>query len=371
MVVKSIKKFITTIFPWTKDLTKKLKAKTWPEKSIVCYVGNRPMVLESDLLDKGASGSEASMIFLTQEWAKRGYQVTVFTNPNGKDGVYNGVNYKNFRKCNWYDRFDTLIIYRFPQLLQPGTQAKQVWLDWHDIAYPPKSFTPQYLETFHKIFAKSHYQRQLLRDIPDEKFVIIPNGVPPFVLEMGDCPKNPYKLVYASRYYRGLEYMISYGWPIIKQKIPQAELHIYYGFTRRDEGVEVRPWKEKMMELMNQPGIINHGKVGAKELIAEKATASIHYYGCTYEEIDCISVRESSLVGCVPVTTDFSVFKEKPYCVTVPGDPTDPKTQEALAEKIVHLLQNQGELDAVRQSTKELAKNETWDKLAPLWLEHT
>lgn len=370
MAVESIKEVIRNRLPWAKDFTKKLKAKTWPKKSIACYVGNRPMVLESDLWEKGASGSEASMIFLTQEWSKRGYEVTVFTNPNGKDGVYNGVNYQHFRKCNWYDKFDTLIIYRLPRLLQLGTQANRVWLDWHDIVHPPKSFTPEYLERFDKIFAKSNYQRQLLPTIPDEKFVIIPNGVPPLVLEMGDCPKNHYKLVYASRYYRGLEYMLSYGWPIIKQRIPEAELHLYYGFTRRDEGLEVRPWKEKMIELMDQPGIINHGKVGAKELIAEKATASIHYYGCTYEEIDCISVRESSLIGCVPVTTDFSVFKEKPYCVTVPGEPTAPKTQEALADKIVYLLQNKDKLESIRQKNKQLAKHETWDNIASLWLEH-
>jgi hypothetical protein len=369
MLLQPLKNAIQSRLPWTKDLTKKIKAKTWPEKSIACYIGSKPMVLESDLRTKGASGSEASIIFLTQEWVKKGYQVTVYTNTEGKDGVYNGVNYQHFRKCNWYDRFDTLLIGRNPGLLNLETQAKRIWLEWQDITYPPKSFTPKYLDKFDKIFAKSHYQRQLLPEVPDEKFVILPNGVSPWILNMGDRPKNPYKLVYASRYYRGLDSMLSYGWPIIKQEIPQAELHVYYGFTKRDESPNVLPWKEKMIELMKQPGVIDHGKVGYEELMSEKATASIHYYGCTYEEIDCISVRESSLVGCVPVTTDFAVFSEKPYCLTVPGKPDDRNTQEAIAHKIIHLLKHPDELESIRQKTKELAKHETWDNLAPLWLE--
>ncbi len=370
MTLEFLKDTIKKVMPWTDNLTQKLQAKTWPEKSIVCYLGNKPMVLESDLLSKGGSGSEAAMIFLTREWTKRGYQVTIYTNTEGKDGIYDGVNYQHFRRCNWYDRFDTLIIYRVPSLINLGAQANRIWFDWHDVVYPPKAFTPQYLDKFDRIFAKSDYQRQLLPAVPDKKFTIIPNGVAPWVVEKGDRPKSLYKLVYASRYYRGLEFMLSYGWPIIKREVPHAELHLYYGFTKRDNYTARLPWQEKMMALMQQPGVIDHGKVGYEELITEKATASIHYYGCTYEEIDCISVRESSLVGCVPVTTDFAALKEKSYCVKVPGEPTDPNTQEALAYKIVHLLNHPDELESIRQKTKALAKDETWDQIAPRWLEH-
>ncbi|MDJ1185324.1 hypothetical protein [Roseofilum casamattae] len=370
MPIESIKNAVRNLLPGTANLRQKLAAKTWPEKSIACYVGNKPMVLESDLRSKGASGSEASIIFLTQEWVKRGYQVTVYTNTNGKDGVYNGVTYRHFRQLNWYDRFDTLLIARNPGLLNPVARARRIWLEWQDVVYPPKSFTPEKLSKFDKIFAKSHYQRHLLPEVPDEKFAIIPNGVSPWVLELGDREKNPYKLVYASRYYRGLESMLRYGWPLIKQEIPQAELHLFYGFTKRDDRQAQLPWKEAMMKLIADTGAIDRGKVGYEELMAEKATAAIHYYGCTYEEVDCISVRESSLVGCVPVTTDFAVLGEKNYCVTIPGEAADPKTQEAIARKIIHLLQHPDELATIRQKTQELAKHETWDNLAPLWLEH-
>lgn len=369
MMLTDFKDWLRSRVPGTVEIIRKLKAKKWPEKSIVYYLEKYPMVLESDLRKKGASGSDAAVVFLSQEWVKLGYEVTVYTNCKDKEGVYNGVKYVNYYRLNWYDTFDTLIIWRHPRNLRPGTKAKRIWLDWHDVAYPPHAFTPDYLQPFDKIFAKSHYQRRLLPEFPDDKFVIIPNGVDPGIIEFSDRPKNPYKLVYSSRYYRGLEFMLTYGWPIIKREIPEAELNLYYGWTKRDEYPKRAEWKQKMIELMTQPGVIDRGRVGQETLIEEKSTSAIHYYGCTYEEIDCISIRESAMVGCVPVTTDFAALSEKDYSVKVPGNPSDRVTQEALAYQIVNLLKNPDELEKIRQKFKELVKKQTWENFAKLWLE--
>ncbi|NEQ36353.1 MAG: glycosyltransferase family 4 protein [Okeania sp. SIO3I5] len=350
--------------PFSKDLSKKLSAKKWQEKSIVYFLGKRFLVLESDLKTKGASGSDSSVFFLTREWVKQGYDVTIFTNCGNKEGIYGGVKYINYDKINWYDTFDTLIIWRHPKMLPTFAKAKRIWFDWHDII----TFNPIYLSRYDKIFAKSYYQRNLLPDIPDDKFVIINNGADSNVLELSKNEKQPYRLVYASRYYRGLEFMLMWGWPFIKKEIPKAELHVYYGWTKRDSSKELIPWKEKMMELMKQPGVIEHGSIGHNQLMYEKSTSAIHYYGCAYEEIDCISIRESVMVGCVPVTTNYAVFGEKDYCVRVPGDPFIRETQEALADKVIELLKKPEILAELRLHFQKLVKNETWDNVAQQWL---
>ena len=165
--------------------------------------------------------------------------------------------------------------------------------------------------------------------------------------------------------------MLTYGWPIIKKEIPQACLHIYYGwqcFNPRTP--EQKVWKDKMMELMKQPGVREGGRIGVEELIKEKSTAAIHYYGCTFQEIDCISVRESALVGCVPVTTNHAALGEKPYCLKVPGNPYLQETQESLAGKIVELLKNPQRLEEIRLKFQDFAKEETWDKIALAWLDY-
>ena len=269
---------------------------------------------------------------------------------------------------NWYDKFDTFIIWRQPLHLRPHTQANRIWLEWQDVPFPPHAYTPERLQKFDRIFIKSHYQRHLLPDEPDSKFVLVPNGCTPALLELEELPHEPYKLVYSSRYYRGLEHMLMYGWPIIHREVPQARLDVYYGFTRRDYGPERTPWREKMEALIaNSPNVCDRGMVGYQELINQKRTAAIHYYGCTYEEIDCIAVRESAIVGCVPVTTSYAVLAEKDYCVKVPGDPLLPETQEALAWRIVELLKNQEDLASVREKCRIAAQADTWDRVARRW----
>ncbi|WP_237396172.1 hypothetical protein [Okeania sp. KiyG1] len=161
-----------------------------------------------------------------------------------------------------------------------------------------------------------------------------------------------------------------WGWPIIKREIPEAELHIYYGWTKRDYSEKLIPWRQKMMELMEQPGVIEHGIVGHNQLMHEKSTSAIHYYGCAYEEIDCISLRESAMVGCVPVTTNYAAIKEKDYCIKVDGDPQVKETQEALAYRVVELLKNPQELGEIRGKIQESVKNEIWEQVAPLWLQN-
>lgn len=369
MNLKKIKTDLAWKFPILQNISYKIKAKNWEKNSIVYYVGNRKDKLTPNSLKEGASGSYTALIYLCKEWAKLGRKVTVYsTCGENEAGFYDGVEYKNYYEFNPFDNFDTLIIFQHPYILRLPVKARKVCLEWQDILFEEKVAPREKLERFDIIFAKSHYQRKLMDFIPDSTFEIVSNGIDKNIAKYQTNKKEPYKLIYASRYYRGLESMLTYGWPIIKQEIPESELHIYYGWVRRENYPSEKPWKDKMIALMQQEGVFEHGKIGQDTLIQEKSTSSIHYYACTYEEIDCISVRESAMVGCVPVTTDYGVFSEKDYCLKVPGEPKAKETQEAIAHKIVHLLRNPQELEVLRQKFMEVAQNDTWDKIAKVWL---
>ncbi len=363
MAQKNLKELLKQKFPQITNFYKQITAKKWPKGSIVFYTGNRKDELAFDTLKKGASGSYTAVIKLSQEWAKMGYQVTIYSPCGGKSGTYDGVEYINQYLFNPFDTFDILIIFQHPYILPLPIKARKVCLEWQDVLGNNKNFPKEKLEKFDIIFSKSQYQRKLMPFIDDDKFVMATNGIDSTIAELSNKKKEPYKLIYASRYYRGLESMLTYGWPIIKREIPQAELHIYYGFVRREKA----QWKQKMLDLMKQDGIFEHGLIGQDKLIVQKSTASIHYYACTYPEVDCISVRESAMVGCVPVTTDFAVMSEKNYCVKIPGEPQAQETQEAVAYKIVELLKNPQELELIRQQFMENVKDETWENVAKIW----
>jgi hypothetical protein len=366
-MAQNLKEKIKKKYPKLAQFYKRITAKKWAKGSIVFYIGPRYDELAYDTLKKGASGSYTAVIKLSQEWAKMGYQVTIYSPCGEKEGIYDGVEYKNYYLFNPFDTFDILIIFQHPYILPLPIKARKVCFEWQDVLGEDYNYLLDKLKRFDLIFAKSKYQRNLMSFIEDNKFVIATNGIDPSIAELSNTKKEPFKLIYASRYYRGLDSMLTYGWPIIKREIPAAQLHIYYGFVWRENDPSQAEWKQKMLELMKQDGVFEHGLIGQDKLILEKASASIHYYAATYPEIDCISVRESAMVGCVPVTTDFAVMSEKNYCVKIAGEPSSQETQENVAYKIVELLKNQEELNTIRQQFIENVKHETWENVAKIW----
>lgn len=348
-----------------KKFQNRFTAKRWSKKSIVYYTGHTAHEWTPDSLKTGLGGGDARIIYLSREWVKLGYEVAVYNNCGSKEGVYEGVKYFNSQKFNQYDTFDILIMWQFAWKLKFPIKANRVWLDLGQGVLLPKQAKYEALKDYDKIFCKNNYHRSLLPEIPDSKIAIIPNGVDSKFIQLKENPKQPYKIIYASNYIRGLEYMLEFGWPIIKKEVPEAELHIYYGWPKNVEA----NWKEGMLKLMSQPGVTEHGKVGREKLMAEKSTSIINYYGCTFKELDCNTVRESALVGCIPVTTDYAGLQDKDYCLKVSGHPYAQETQEALAYKVVELLKNPHQLTEVREKFFDLVKNETWENVAKLWLE--
>ena len=111
------------------------------------------------------------------------------------------------------------------------------------------------------------------------------------------------------------------------------------------------------------------GRVGQHDLLRAKARAQLHYYVGHWPEIDCIAVRESAAVGCLPLTSAVAAFGDarKDYCLKVPGDPCNPWTQRAAAGIAIRLLQHKPPPSTYSCRTQQL-ETETWDHVAARWL---
>lgn len=128
-----------------------------------------------------------------------------------------------------------------------------------------------------------------------------------------------------------------------------------------------------MVQLIASFGgsVRENGRIGQHELLRAKARADLHYYVGHWPEIDCIAVRESAAVGCLPLTSTVAAFGDvrKDYCLKVPGDPRDAATQRAAAEMAIRLLQQAPQLPrGDRCMTQQLAE-ETWDRIGERWLQ--
>lgn len=241
------------------------------------------------------------------------------------------------------------------------------------------------------VVTRSHFHRSALpRRVRSLAHVaVIPNGYDPELAPprqelgaTGVSPESPEGSVdaarppiaiYASAYDRGLEHMLVHGWPIVCAAVPTAELHVYYGWqAHRALKPGADAYRARLDALLRaSTRVVVHGRVGQRDLLTAKARAAVHYYVGDWPEVDCISVRESAAVGCVPVTSTVGVFGDaaKDYCLKVDGDAAARDTQVRAAQLVAELLADPVAQCAARKSVQTQAlRDETWAGVALRWL---
>lgn len=150
--------------------------KVWADNEI-CYFANfgggHFEKWDGNSVNKGIGGSETAVIRLSEEWAKQGYKVFVYGDPE-KECEINGVTYLPWYKFNIRDYFNIFIQWRMNNLADK-VNAKKYYIDLHDI-YFPETLDPKREQT-DKVFVKSVYHRSLGMNMPDSKYAIISNGI--------------------------------------------------------------------------------------------------------------------------------------------------------------------------------------------------
>jgi len=291
----------------------RLIKKTSSGKDIVFYCAYTteewtPLTAET----KGIGGSEEAIINLTEQLVKRGWNVTVYNNCGHKELMFDGVRYKPFWMFNYRDKQDVAVIWRHPLILDYDVNAAKIIVDLHDVLLPGE-FTASRLEKIDKIFVKSHFHRSLYPDIPDDKFVIIPNGInaSDFTQKI-DRDEN--LMINTSSPDRSLRALVD-CWPEIKKAVPDAKCYWAYGWSVFDSAHAKNPvlmeWKNKLIEDMEKSGIVNLGRLGHKEINKLYQRAKVFGYPSEFAEIDCISLTKAIAGGAIPVSSDFSALGEK------------------------------------------------------------
>lgn len=331
----------------------------WDNKSIVYYTGPS-IVWNPSQIKTGLGGSETAIVNLSRFWQSKGYQVTVYT--NSQDMIHEGVNYINYQKFNINDQFNILVLWRlYGCTVLQTVKAKKILLDVHDVPDQRYRIIDTFLDKINYIMVKSEYQKKLFPTKFHDKIKVIQNGIN-FEFFQKETKKNYNKLIYTSSYDRGLNYMLEYGFPKIREKVPDVEFHIYYGMDL----VRDQKFKEHIQKLVKQPGVIEHGKIGQQELALERLNSVIHYYVGDFQEIDCISTKESVYAGCLPVTSNVGVFEERDY-LKVLGDPKTREVQEKGAEEIIKLLTDKKYYDE-QLSKISKSKIESWEQVGEKWI---
>jgi len=323
--------------------------------------------------DQKLGGSEQAVVNLSENWVKLGKSVIVYGEVPNK--IINSVVYKHWTDFDYTKKYKNIILWRIygiNNISYFNIEADNILIDVHD------NFSSQFLELLkkyynkcNKILLKSEYHKQCFlerinKNYNNDNLIIIPNGirVEKFIICPDNIVRNPYRFCYCSCYTRGLDILLSIVWPIIYNYEPRSELHVYYGM----DAIKDEQYKNKLKMLLSSPGVMDHGRQPIDLIIREKYMSNFHFYMTnTEQEIDCISIRESIVTGCIPLLSTSGVFKEREG---FHFDFDNEKNIRMAAIRIIDLLKNPHKVEELRNNIKTSKTIINWKDVATEWLKY-
>lgn len=179
-------------------------------------------------------------------------------------------------------------------------------------------------------------------------------------------------LFYGSSYDRGLEHLL-FMWEKIREKFPDAELHIAYGWdlflAAYRDNPERMAWKERMDYLMEQKGITHHGRLGKKALQEVRQQCGVWAYPTHFEEINCITALECQRDGLVPVVTNFAALKETVPAFRVGEDIGKQEDRDSYLLKLLEVMDmSEGNFKLASERAQGFAQSYSWENIAQQWM---
>ena len=242
-----------------------------------------------DSIDRGGiGGSETAVIWMAKHLASFGLKVAVYAGCH-TEGVFDGVTYRRTERFREIKHTKLLVGWRNSFMLEV-CPADVRWLWVHDVM--PTNLSSWRLHLADRILALSNWHRDFMikQGVPADKIAVTRNGIDPSRFEQ-KVKRNPKKAIYSSSIDRGLGRLLDM-WPRIVEKVPGAELHVYYGDSAL-EPEQARHYREKMHEV----GAIYHGRVNQRELAREMLSAGALLYPSSFEETSCITIMEAKAAG--------------------------------------------------------------------------
>lgn len=343
------------------------------KKVVIAALGTLESWSPRTLEAEGLGGSETAVVKVSEELAKLGHDVTVYTNTDSP-GYHNWVRYREQERYIPQVRSDLFVAWRAPELIDhnPNAAVKVLWM--HDVDAGDR-LTATRAAGFDHIIVLSEWHRDYMKErypfLRDEQFLVLGNGVD---LERftGVEEREPHRVIYASSPDRGLDVILEGIWPEVVKAVPDAELHVYYGWTSFNKAAEhfpqLKDFKAKISNLLDRSqNVIQHGRIPQDKLAREFMRSSFWLYPTYFSETYCITAIEAQLAGCIPVTNQLAALKETVQSgIFINGDPREPEVQSAFVSQLVEWMEKTN-LDSYRKQVVKRTPHLSWEEVAKVW----
>jgi glycosyltransferase involved in cell wall biosynthesis len=341
----------------------------WQNK-IVIYCGTSYELWDPLCVGEGVGGSEEAVISLAPLLVKLGWQVEVYNNCL-EEGNYDGVLWKPFWTYDRSQRCAVFIAWRDSRsvLLAPEGSFCVAWL--HD-RQKPEYWSEAMLQRLDALFVLSKYHRTDMPQVPDERVLITANGIHTSQFRAQE-PRDSKRCIYASSPDRGLDILLEL-WPQIREQVPEAELHVFYGFSKTYEQLhknnqQMKEFRDSCLKMMQQPGVVYHGRVGHAQLAKEFLRSAIWTYPTYFTEISCITAMKAQAAGAIPVTMALAALNETvKYGYKLSFTVYDKRSQLQFVQSTVGLLQDPEKQEKIRSLMVPWAMGQfDWQHVAKQW----
>lgn len=348
---------------------------------IALYVGGGCEPWNPDTVrETGIGGSETAAMEMARRLVARGHSVRLYGDCEHLGGTFDGVEYVHFQKfkdvvC------DVLITSRRPHVVDGdfGVRARATVCWVHDIHLGPSLTHARALRTDRFLVLSNWHRDYFLKQhdfVHPDQVIVTRNGidVSRFSPEArSGITRNPHRAVYSSSPDRGLDVAVR-AWPKVRQRVPDAELHVFYGFktwensTSDPKQIDLMSYLKDQLESARENGVSYHGRVDQARLAREFLQSGVWAYPTWFSETSCITAMEAQAAGLRIVTSPIAALNETvgPRGTMIPGDWLSQEYMERWTDAVVDAMLRPGDED--RESLSRYAEeNFGWDSLADEW----
>jgi glycosyltransferase involved in cell wall biosynthesis len=334
--------------------------------------------------ESGIGGSETAVAALAAAFASEGYRVVVCCACEGKAGIIDGVEYipldtfQHFADRNF---MEILIISRYLPTLQYRVRARKKYFWLHDvIALPGGEDTAAFQRQLHSldgICCLTPWHRELVAayyQIPTAKIFLIGNGIDVARFRQ-PREKTRDRFIYSSSPDRSLDRLLQL-FPAIRQVLPDATLHIYYGFDNWEKSLEYNgnaaqlALRDEIRAGMKQTGVFYHGRVDQQTLAAAFLESDYWLYPTSFTETFCITALEAqaarTLCICPPLAGLLSTVADRGVFLEV--SPNDAGFEEHVIAVITAIRQDTVRKTMLLDRAEAWALQQSWSSIARQWI---
>src|SRR6266404_436969 len=172
-------------------------------------------------------------------------------------------------------------------------------------------------------------------------------------------------------------------WPLIKIAVPDATLHVYYGFDSWEKAADLtksKAMREEMLAIKQQAealsglGVHLRGRMNQQDLAREFLSAGAWFYPShtkdgPFTETSCIGAFEAQVAGLRIVTTKSGALPESVRHGNLLEDTNGPLFEECFANACIRTIADGvGRWEVLRETIMvDAAKRFDWEGVVDEW----